>query len=350
MAGKNRRSSSNLKEDGDTDVKQDLKSDLLAHGGAFSFFQVMRLLRLFQRNGGKALNADYAQKASIRVRPKLSLAFPPADVDRVEEKRGEKDSFFQVTANFLGLYGTSSPLPTFYTEDLLDEASEDQSVSREFVDIVNHRIYELLYGCLTKYRQSIQVVEEGNKDHIQRLFSLVGLGEKTLRENIPDSHILLRYIGLFTQFPRSASGLKTLLQDILGEIPVEFIPCISRKVKIPEDQRTCLGVCGGKLGVDNFLGEEIEDRSGKFRLRIGPMDKKNFQSCSPNGDKHKNIVHLTSLYMVEPLEYDMELIMDRGQKETVCLGDPEWAALGVNTWIFSGRDEWESRSIVHPDN
>jgi len=32
---------------------------------------------------------------------------------------------FLITATFLGLYGVSSPLPTFYTEDLMDEASQD---------------------------------------------------------------------------------------------------------------------------------------------------------------------------------------------------------------------------------
>jgi len=348
MAGKNRRSSSDIKEEGDIDSKPDLKADLLAHGEAFSFFQVMRLLRLFGQKSGQPLDAEHAAKGNVKVRPKLSLGFPAADVDRVEEKKNGEDSSFQITANFLGLYGISSPLPTFYTEDLLNEASEDRSVARDFIDIVNHRIYELLFRCMTKYRQSIQVVEGNSHNHIQRLFSLVGLGENTLREDIPEPRTLLRYIGLFTQFPRSALGLKTLLQDIMDTIPVEVLPCISRKVKIPEDQRICLGIHGGRLGVDNFLGGEVEDRSGKFRLRIGPMDKQAFQSCSPAGNKHRKISQLTTLYMVEPLEYDMELIMAKGQKETVCLGDPEWSGLGANTWIFSGKDEWESRSIVQP--
>ena len=80
------------------------------------------------------------------------------------------------------------------------------------------------------------------------------------------------------------------------------------------------------------------------------MDKKTFQSCSPKGNKHKKITQLTALYMVEPLEYDMELIMAEGQKETVCLGNPEWSSLGVSAWVFSGQDQWESRSIVFPDD
>ncbi len=51
-----------------------------------------------------------------------------------EEKSDSEDERFEVQVNFLGLYGTSSPLPVFYTEDLIDEASDDESVAREFIE------------------------------------------------------------------------------------------------------------------------------------------------------------------------------------------------------------------------
>ncbi len=350
MAGKNRRSSSNIDTAAGSDAQRNIKSDLLSNGRAFSFFQVVRLLRLLETNKSTVHGAEPSEIGNIRVKPKLSLTFPSSDVDRVEEKVTNEGTSYNIIANFLGLYGVSSPLPTFYTEDLLSEASEDQTVSRDFIDIINHRLYELFFRCITKYRQSFQIVEDGDNDHIQRLFSLVGFGEDTLRKDIPESYCLPRYIGLFTQFPRSALGLRTLIQDALGKIPVELIPCIGRYVQIPEDQRISLGVNSGVLGTDSFLGEEIEDRSGKFRLRIGPMNKKNFIGCSPGNEYFKKYVMLTNLYMVEPLEYDIELIMEEGHKKTVCLGDSEWANLGVNTWIFSGKDRWESRSIVYPES
>jgi type VI secretion system protein ImpH len=350
MAGKNRRSSSNIDTAAGSDAQRDIKSDLLSNGRAFSFFQVMRLLRLLETTKSTVPGSDSSENGNIRVKPKLSLAFPSSDVDRVEEKVTKEGSSFNIIANFLGLYGVSSPLPTFYTEDILSEDFDDQTVSRDFIDIINHRIYELFFKCVTKYRQAYQVVEDGNKDHIQRLYSLVGLGEDKLRENIPESYCLLRYIGLFTQFPRSAMGLKTLIQDALGEIPVEVVPCIGRYVKIPEDQMISLGLNNGVLGTDSFLGEEIEDKSGKFRLMIGPMNKKNFLSCSPGNEGFKKFVFLTNLYMVDPLDYDIELIMKQDQKKTTCLGDTNWSSLGVNTWIFAGKDKWESRSIVFPDS
>ena len=350
MAGETGRPSASVMSETEPSVFQRFEEDLLASGPSFSFFQAMRLLRRLGRMESNFLDPETAKKGNIRVRPKLSLAFPPADLSRIEKKTKERRAIFHITANFLGLYGVSSPLPSFYTEDLIEEASDDRSVSRDFLDIINHRIYELFFQCLVKYRQYIQVAEENDESHIQRLFCLVGLSEKILREDIPNARFLLRYIGLFTQFPRSAAGLKTLIGDALGDVPVDVIPCMKRQVKIPDDQRICLGrgETGCALGDGSFLGEEIEDRGGKFRLSIGPMDIHHFQRCFPGGEGYQKILLLTRFYMTAPFTYDIELILKKGEKKTAALGQTEWSSLGLNTWIFSGEDTEESRSILTP--
>lgn len=151
----------------------DVKLDLLKKGRAFSFFQVVRLLRLFHDPSQRSQKGDSVPTDHVRIRSKLSLAFPSSDVDRIEEIQTDGEfSHFLLTVNFLGLYGVSSPLPTFYTEDLMDEAAEDESVTREFVDIINQRLFSLLVESWKKYRQFVQVVEERNEDHLVRLFSL----------------------------------------------------------------------------------------------------------------------------------------------------------------------------------
>jgi predicted component of type VI protein secretion system len=67
------------------DPKAGLKLELLKEGHAFSFFQVMRLLRFFARqsSGAPKSSSDLSQK--IRIKPNLSLAFPASDVERIEE-------------------------------------------------------------------------------------------------------------------------------------------------------------------------------------------------------------------------------------------------------------------------
>ena len=101
-----------------------LKLELLKKGHAFSFFQVMRLLRLLVSDWERTEEKRVKEGEKIRIRPELSLTFPASDVAKIEEFTDDGPSFL-VTATMLGLYGTSSPLPTFYTEDLMNEEAED---------------------------------------------------------------------------------------------------------------------------------------------------------------------------------------------------------------------------------
>lgn len=323
-----------------------LKQTLLKKGYEFSFFQVMRLLRRLDENNIDGGSVS-AKPPDIRVVPNLSLSFPASDVEKIESIESEDSIHYRVTANFLGLYGSSSPLPTFYTEDLMDEAADDSSASRDFIDILNQQFYQLLFGGWQKYRQFLQVTEEKNPQCIERLFCLEGFGETTYRKTHPDTYQLLRYIGLFSQFPRSASGLQTLLEDAI-QLPIKFIPCIARKVKIPEDQRLHLGISGGILGHNSIIGEKIDDRMGKFRLRIGPLTADDYRGFFPGSDTYNKLVTLTDLYLQDPLDYDLEIYMYEKQAQTTCLGGSQWSKLGMDTWLYAGEEIGETKNIFHP--
>lgn len=326
-----------------------MKHDLLRHGRRFSFFQVIRLLRQLERTTGADSNADITDTGHIRIRPKLSLAFPSSDVDSIEELDGEEPRFL-VNTTFLGLYGTSSPLPVFYTEDLMEEASSDESVSRDFLDIFNHRLFLLLFKCWSKYRQHLKVVEERDPLYLERLFCLVGLGEKAFRQDLPEPYPLIRYAGLLTQYPRSALGLRTLLKDALGGIPLEIIPCVGAMTAIPEEQRFQLGISACSLGEDSFLGDEILDRTSKFRIHIGPLQQDHYQEFLPGAQKYQLLTFLTNFYLTEPLTYDVECILSSVQISPVCLGAPRWSALGMDTWMFSGEAPAEMRAVFSPQS
>lgn len=326
-----------------------LIDELLKQGHAFSFFQIIRLLRRFTESSGTPKSNPFSNE-TIRIKPRLSLAFPASDVESVQRLGDGDDPRFLILANFLGLYGSASPLPIFYTEDLIDEATDDESASRDFIDIINQRLFSLLFESWTKYRQYLKFVEEEDPAHISRLFCLLGLGGASIREDIPEPYRLLRYIGLFTQFPRSASGLKAILTDTIGEIPVDVIPCMKRNVRIPEDQTLRLGANEGcRLGMDAYLGDHMQDRMGKFRIQLGPLSSKDFKRFSPGAEDFDRLTFLTDFYFVEPLEYDVELIMAEGVARTVCLGDRTRSTLGMDTWVFSKSALGEVRVIFRPE-
>lgn len=330
------------------DLKLDLKLSLLKEGENFSFFQVIRLLRLYLESSSSDSTAPPYQHNQLHITPHLSLAFPASDIESIEEITDQNErSTFKVKANFLSLYGASSPLPIFYSEELLDEAWGDESASRDFLDIIHQRLYLLFFQSWLKYRQFQQISEEEESSHSARLFCLLGLGEPEFRKNIQQPKDLLRYIGLFSQAPRSALGLKTLLSDALN-LPVDILSCLERKAKIPEDQRIQLGASVVALGCDSFLGEEIGDRMGRFRIIIGPLDEPDYRAFFPGSALYNKVVMLTDLFVNDPLDYDIKVTMAGQQAKTVCLGSEQWSGLGLDSWLFSGEEIGEKSNLFYP--
>ena len=337
MAGENRGPAADLKDG----TPLDIGADLLDRGWSYSFFQAVRLLR---RIIGDRENSGGAPEDCIRVRPDLNLSFPAADIAKIEAEESGEQKQFRITTTFFGLYGTSSPLPTFYTEDLILEAGQDESVSRDFLDIVHHRLYGLLFQAWMKYRLFFQIAEAQDEQQLERLFCLLGLGTPELRRDIVNPRGLLRYLGLFTQFPHSAAGLITILRDALGEVPLRIESCIRRMAEIPEPQRLKMGMSGSKLGIDSYVGEAIEDRMGKFRIQIGPMDQAAFFDFTPGQPGYARLTALTGMYVTEPFEYEVELVLAANQAQTAQLGDPVRSVLGVTTWVFSEENLGEVRT------
>lgn len=314
-----------------------IEDELLQDARSFSFFQTMRLLKYFcskENKGQGKLNTD-VDIANIKIEPHLSLAFPTSDVARVE--KNEKTKKYKLVANILGLYGTCSPLPTFYTEELFDDISQGNNTTKDFIDVINHRLYELLFAGWTKYKGMQKIVEEKSSIHTSILFSLIGMSETELRQDFENPFELLRYTGLFAIGPRSASGLETILADAMGNLKIKIIQGVERKGVIPEDQRAVLGACI-TLGVNSQLGNECLSSSGAFRIEIGPVNDREYRSLFPGEKNHKKLVALTNLYLSQPFEYDLEVILNENEKPgTICLGGEKCSSLGFDTWTYSDK-------------
>lgn len=311
---------------------------LLDRGHEFSFVQVMRLLR--------ALDPGAMEHGRVRVRPELSLGFPAADVTRIEQT-GVDGKRFLVIATFIGLYASATPLPTFYTEELMADEADDSSACRAFLDIIHQRIYSLYFQCWSKYRLFIKVEEEQDLGDREKLFCLAGLDEPAAMSGVPDAWSLLRYLGLLTMCPRSAAGLVILLRDAMGTDRISVTQCIIRNVPIPPDQRMRMGIANCSLGVDTILGTEDVDRMGKFRIRVGPLMKNEFDDYLPGAPSRKKLAALVRLYVTTPLEFDLELVLAAGEAEPIRLGDPHGPRLGWNMWCFSD-DRLGEVSAVFP--
>jgi type VI secretion system protein ImpH len=322
-----------------------MKSTLLSQGQRFSFIQCMRLLRFYVRRAcGRAVDEKELGR-KIRVRPELSLNFPGTDIARIEQSDPASDRY-RVTATFFGLYGASSPLPAFYTEDLLEESSEDRSITRDFFDIFNAPLYDLLFQLWGKYQLLDQIAETQDERALQRLYCLLGLENEFLRRRLKNPYRLLRCMGLATQLPRSAQGLCALIAGVLDQGDVQVLSCVERMAPIPETQRLWLGASGNTLGEDSVLGELAPDRMGKFRIRIGPCGADGLHDLLPDCEPFGEMTELIRFYLDQPLDWDLEIVLKPGEAEGIVLGRERWSRLGWNTWLVDEPPEDETVSVL----
>ncbi len=316
----------------DGDPMPGIKEDLLENSSSYTFVQAIRLLIYYVHVLGDEYEGVMRRK--MRVHPHPSLDFPGTDIISIEQKEEDPDKYF-ITATFLGMYGASSPLPTFYTEDLLEEASDDKNISRDFIDIINSPTYVLFFKCWAKYSLLYNLVESRRDDMLDRLFCLLGFGTEKIRQSVLHPTRFLRYIGIATQMPRSAEGLRALISDAISEPSIDIEQCIPAMVEIPADQHCILGRSGHCLGEYASIGSFVSDSTGRFRIHAGPVTESKFQDLWPGGDPFTLIGKFVDYYLDQPLDWDMEIKVDRAEIRPVNLGDAGCCRLGWNTWLAS---------------
>ncbi len=120
---------------------------------------------------------------------------------------------------------------------------------------------------------------------ILRLISLTlpGLEPERLRGKMGlDDEALLPYAGLISQKPHSTNALQNILSDYFG-VPAKIEQFTGQWLPLSPSDYTKLGIANGKLGENSIAGTRIWDQQSKFRVRLGPLNLKQFQGFLPSG-------------------------------------------------------------------
>lgn len=277
-----------------------------------------------------------AGKGELHIHPELNLDYPHADIESVNELPDGKG--FELVTTFFGLYGVASPLPGYYTEELLDEEWDERSARRGFLDVIHQQLYPLLYKAWIKYRFSHNAVESSDERYWEIIYSILGLPEE-FREFGDLSGQFLKYAGILSQRPKTQLGLKMIISDYLESIDVDIVPCVRRDVSIIERQRCRLSVANNRLGQDSVIGQQVCDRSGKYNIRIGPLSSDQFQMLLSDRRHIRFIRTITDLYLVQPLQCDIVLELAPGAVRPVVLGQADFSCLGQSTWLVDDTND-----------
>jgi type VI secretion system protein ImpH len=309
-----------------------LMQQLLEKPYEFSFFQAVQLLQRYA--GGVPLGHEGpASEELIRIRPTVSMSFPAADMEGIQRIPKSGGEGFRITTSFLGLHSSDSPLPTFYTEDVLWKEN-DQAAVRSFLDMFHHRAFSLLFRTWEKYRYDVQFRNRGSDLFSQRVYSLLGLGTLQLEESAGVPAVrLLRYAGLITQRPHSAAALAGMLRDYLGLEHLKIEQCLERWVRIEDPQQNRLGDRNCRLGTDLIAGGRVRDRSGKFRITVGPVPLRTFNRLTPVGEDYAALVNIARLFVGDRLDFDIKVKLAADEVPPLQLSSRSPARLGWTSWL-----------------
>jgi len=300
----------------------------------FSFFQAVRLLETARPDAVAIGTGGPARDEALRLRPHAGFGFPPSDLVSVREVAGKGAARrTELTTAFLGLYGSDSPLPAYFTEAILWD--DESGRRRDFLDIFHHRLLSLLYRAWLKPRYPIQF-RGGGEDRLSHLLlGLVGLATPGSGEaaGLPPIH-LLHFAGLLGHHLHSATDLAHLLSDELGGVAVRVEECRLRWVVISPPEQCRLGSAAARLGESAVAGSSIPDRAGMFAVEIGPVGYDAFTELLPGGERLAGCLALIRLAVTDPLAFEVDLRLRHAEVPPLCLGatDPE-PRLGWTTWL-----------------
>lgn len=278
---------------------------LLEEPYRFEFFQAVRLFeRIFPKKkpvGGEALPADEC----VRFRSRIALDFPSSEIQEIRERKDDEDSF-EMFINFMGMVGVSGVMPTHYTEMVLDRVRHQDTAMWSFLDIFTHRAVSIFFRAWEKYRFPI-AYERGNDDFTSYLFDFAGLGTRGLRGRMNvDDESLLPYTALIAQKPHSQNAVGNVVSDYFA-VPANIEQFYGQWLPLNKQDLTKVGVDNSRLGVDAIAGSRIWHQQTKFRIKLGPIAFKQFQSFLPTGSAYGKLRSIVKFMVGLEFDFDVQL-------------------------------------------
>jgi type VI secretion system protein ImpH len=300
----------------------------------FGFFQAVRLLE--RLSPGARPVGTFANPATevVRFSAHNSIAFPASEIQELHFEEGRVP---RMLVNFMGLTGPLGVLPLYYTLLVAERVRERDTALRDFLDIFSHRMISLFYQAWEKYRFTVQY-ERGEGDRLSHyLLDLIGLGTKGLagRQAVPDQS-LVYYAGLLGQHPRTAVGLRQVLEDYF-EAPVEVEQFAGAWYPLSREIQSCLFESNRdceQLAIGAVVGDEVWDEQSRVRVRLGPLTIEQYLDFLPTGTAYAPLRGLVEFYCGREYDFEVQLVLRREEVPGCELGreDEQAPLLGWMSW------------------
>jgi len=318
-------------------VEPGLIGELLAEPHRFEFFQAVRLIALArQQEGGAGLS-------EVRFRNRLSLGFPPSQIDNVSSD----GTGIRITPAFMGLLGSQGSLPLHYSERInRHEKGHSDGGPRAFLDMFSHRALGMFYQAWARHRPECMITPEGDDAFLHMLTALAGAHVAV------DGDIERETVAFYAMQLRSRAVSAPLMAGIYAEyfdVPFAVEQLVGEWQDLPAADQAQLGLANVDLGGGVLLGQRLYRCDARVRLRIGPLDRKGYDRFLPGNSGALQLAALLALQCGVDMCYEVHLIQRAQDVRGFSLDDANGARLGVDSCLYSqppGRDREDLMYLV----
>lgn len=309
-----------------------LEDQILKQTYEFDFHQAIRILEALNPGCVPLGEGGDPREEAVSIKARITYSVSSSDLYSL--------SYDTVTPtlsiNFLGIAGIQGPLPMPYTELLVERLRQKDTSFLDFLDIFNHRLASLWHRARRKTVLGMSFLPPEQTPAGKSFLDLIGLESEYLQNKlvIPD-RVLLSNAALLWQRPRSATGLKVVLEAFFKK-PIKIIQFIGKwRASIAEDQSR-IGINGqyNALGQDALLGCRSWHQASSLAIQIGPLSWGEFLDYIHQKEHYLEMRDLSYFYTGIGTNLFLKLILIKEQIPPTALNSQ--FALGQTTWLTRG--------------
>lgn len=311
-----------------------LKEQLIQHPYLFEFSQAIRLIQALQADKTSLGQGCNPEKEAVRLKARVNFSMPPSDLFDVHPSAPDAAlEPLEMQVNFLGLAGIQGPLPTPYTEKLLDQLKGKNRVFKDFLDIFNHRLLSLYFRIQQKFSPALSMDLPHQTPQGKSLQAIAGTSQTLESFN---TRPLLMHAATFWQKPHNPEGLRLFLQHMF-QVPVQITPFQGAWIDLDPHAQTILGYARqtSQLGKGAVLGKRVWCQHQGVLVRFILEDIHLLQKFLPTGVYFSKLRRMIASYGGPGFSFKIGLRLTRRS--------PSW--LDKNRPMLLGWSSWLGRGI-----
>ncbi len=311
----------------------DLEEQLEQGPWHFGFYQALRRLECRYSEQPRLGHSALPEQDMVRLGQEPTLQFAPSTLASFQRFSGWPN---RLKVFFFGLFGPNGALPLHLTEFARSRIRNSKDAAfADFVDLFHHRFLSLFYRAWADKEPTVQLDRPASDRFRFYVGSLFGLGEETLQQgdSMPD-HVKLHFAAHLGCHTHHAEGLVSIVRGFFV-LPVQIEEFVGEWLDIPVAHNCYLNDASttGQLGRSAVIGTRSWQCQNKFRLRLGPLDRYDFDRMLPLGESLKRLRAVVRNYTGFEFCWDLNLILKREQVPAAQLG--EQSRVGGNSWVIT---------------